>query len=402
MEIVAPEDIGFSSKRLERVNSAMQGYVDSGRLAGIVTMLARDGKTFHFERFGVSDLKTRKPMEEDTIFRIYSMTKPITSVAAMMLYEEGRFGLDDSVSRFIPELDNLKVCIGMGQAGPKLIPQERPITVRQLLSHTSGLSYGANQDSPVEAMYREAKPMDPASNLEETAQKLGKLPLAYQPGRGWRYSVSTDVLGYLVQVVSGQRFDQFLQERILGPLGMEDTAFYTPEDKLDRFARVYGPSERGLAELNDERTQMRYQPPVTFFSGGGGLVSTASDYMRFCQMLLNGGELDGVRLLGPKTIEMMTEPHLTDEQLEYAANTAGPEQFQGSSFGLGFKVVTSVAETGVLGSEGTFSWGGAASTIFWIDPVEDLVAILMTQFMPSSQYQLRRDFQIATYQALVE
>ncbi len=402
MQIVAPEDIGFSSKRLERVNSAMQGYVDSGRLAGIVTMLARDGKTFHFERFGVADLKSRKPMEEDTIFRIYSMTKPITSVAAMMLYEEGRFGLDDPVSRFIPELDNLKACVGMGQTGPKLVPQERPITVRQLLSHTSGLSYGFNQDTPVDDMYRKANLLDPATNLKEAMQKLGKLPLAYQPGRGWRYSVSTDVLGYLVQVISGQRFDQYLQERILGPLGMADTAFYPAEEKLDRFANIYGPGEGGLKELADDRVLMRYKPPVTFFSGGGGLVSTASDYMRFCQMLLNGGELDGIRLLGPKTIEIMTEPHLTDEQLEYAANTVGPEQFQGSSFGLGFRVVTSVAETGVLGSEGTYSWGGAASTIFWIDPVEDLIAILMTQFMPSNQYQLRRDFQIATYQALVD
>ena len=240
--VSSPESVGFSSKRLSRVNKMMQGYIDSGKLASGLTMLARHGETFHFEPYGVLDLESGVPVKRDTLFRIYSMTKPITSAAVMMLYEEGHFSLDDPVGKFIPELASLKVYDGMGETGMRLVQQQRPVTVRHLLTHTSGLSYGFHQDSPIEEMYREANITDPDSTLKEMAEKLGKLPLVTQPGTKWRYSNATDVLGYLVEVVSGVPFDRYLQDNILDPLGMEDTSFYVAEENLDRLATVYGAS----------------------------------------------------------------------------------------------------------------------------------------------------------------
>jgi CubicO group peptidase (beta-lactamase class C family) len=402
MEIVAPEEVGFSSERLRRVNSVMQGYVDSGRLAGTVTLLAREGQVFHFEHRGVAEVQSGRPMDLDTIFRIYSMTKPITSVAVMMLYEEGNFHLDDPVAKFIPELDGLKVCTGMGQAGPTLVDQESPITVRHLLTHTAGLSYGFLQDTPVDEMYKQADLRNPDSTLKEMIGKLGQLPLAYHPGAVWRYSFATDVLGYLVEVVSGAPFDRFLKERIIEPLGMEDTDFYVPEHKLDRLAAVYGPGqESGIQELHGPLVDSIRRSRTMFF-GGQGLVSTASDYLRFCQMMLNGGVLNGTRLLAPKTVDLMTMNHLPDALLPFSVNASLAEDTKGCGFGLGFKVVADLAQRGIPGSEGAYSWGGAASTAFWVDPDEELIAILMTQFMPSGQYPIRREFQVATYQALVE
>ena len=402
MRTVAPEDVGFSSERLSRLDVVMQGYVDGGRLAGIVTMLARRGQVFHFQPFGLMDIQTSRPVERDTIFRIYSMTKPITSVAVMMLYEAGNFHLDDPVSEFIPELSDLKVFAGMGQTGPRLVDQARPISIRHLLTHTSGLSYGFHQDSPVEQMYRDAKLSDPDSNLQAFVEKLAQLPLVSQPGTYWRYSVATDVLGRVVEVVSGQPFDRYLKEMVFAPLGMDDTAFYVPEEKLDRLASIYGPSsDHGIRELDTPGVN-RYKRAHTMFSGGGGLVSTASDYMRFCQMMLNGGTLDGVRLLGPKTVELMSINHLPDELMPYSVSETGAEGTQGCGFGLGFSVVMDLAQHGVIGSEGIYSWGGAASTLFWIDPKEELIAILMTQFMPSGHNPIRREFQVATYQAMVD
>lgn len=403
MDTASPEEVGFSSQRLERLNGLMQGYTDNAKVAGIVTMLARRGQVFHLEAFGHMDIQAGKPMETDSIFRIYSMSKPITSAAVMMLYEEGHFHLDDPVSGFIPELDSLQVFDGMGQTGPRYVPQQRPITIRQLLTHTAGLSYGFSMDSPVEDTYRKADLFHPDSNLEEMVGKLGEIPLVYQPGDQWRYSVATDVLGYLVEVISGQTFDRFLQERIFDPLRMVDTAFYAPEQKLDRLASIYGPSERGDGiQPMDNAEVNAYKRPHTLFSGGGGLVSTACDYMRFCRMMLDGGSLDGVRLLSPKTIELMTSNHLPGRLIPFSVSEAGADSTRGCGFGLGFRVIMDIAEHGVLGSEGAYSWGGAASTVFWIDPKEELIAILMTQFMPPSEYPLRREFQVATYQAMVE
>ena len=401
METVSPEDVGFSSDRLARVSELSRRYVDGGKLAGLITMLARGGKTFHFEAAGVMDIEAGAPMELDTIFRIYSMTKPITSAAVMMLHEEGHFHLDDPVSTFVPELGDLQVCNGMSQTGPTLSSLDRPITIRHLLTHTSGLSYGFLQDTPVDEMYRKSEPRTFDGTLRDMVTRLGELPLVTQPGNKWRYSVATDVLGYLVEVVSGQPFDRFLKERIFEPLGMADTGFHVPEEKLDRLASVYGPSrENGIASIETAEVN-RYRQPQTLFSGGGGLVSTATDYLRFCQMLLDGGASNGVRILGPKTVDLMTRNHLLPDLMPYAVGEGRDTSTQGCGFGLGFKVVMDVAQYGAPGSAGAYSWGGAASTYFWIDPAEELVAILMTQFMPSSHYPIRSQFETATYQALV-
>jgi CubicO group peptidase (beta-lactamase class C family) len=402
MNVVSPEEVGFSSDRLDRVNQLVQGYVDEGKLAGAVTMLSREGEVFHFESHGLADIDRGLPMENDSIFRIYSMTKPITSVAVMMLYEEGHFSLDDPVGKFIPELGRMKVYDGMGERGMRLVEQDRPITIRHLLTHTSGLSMGSHKDSPVEEQYRQSGMMDPQSSLPEMVKKLSALPLLTQPGAKWRYSRATDVLGCLVQVISGQPFDEFLQERILGPLGMGDTAFYVSEEKLDRLAAVYGPKSDGSIEELDNTFVNKFKAPHTLFSGGGGLTSTAEDYMRFSQMLCNEGELDDVRLLGPKTVEMMRSNHLPESLKPFAVGQSNASDTRGCGFGLGFRVVMDIAEHGILGSEGIYSWGGAASTIFWVDPAEDMVAILLTQMMPSSTYPLRREFQVAAYQALTD
>ncbi len=399
---VSPESVGFSSQRLSRVNKMMQGYIDDGKLASGLTMLARRGETFHFEPYGVLDLESGTPVERDTLFRIYSMTKPITSAAVMMLYEEGHFSLDDPVGKFIPELASMKVYDGMGETGMRLVDQRQAITIRHLLTHTSGLSYGFHQDSPVEQMYREANITDPDSTLQEMAEKLGKLPLVTQPGAKWRYSNATDVLGYLVEVVSGVPFDQYLQDNILDPLDMGDTSFYVGEENLDRLATVYGTSTNGKITPLDNPMVNRQLRPHTLFSGGGGLVSTGADYMRFCQMLLNGSVFGDQRLLAPKTVEMMRSNHLTDDLKPFAVGQSNASDTKGCGFGLGFRVVMDIAQHGIIGSNGIYSWGGAASTVFWIDPQEDLVAILLTQFMPSSYYPLRREFQIATYQAMME
>ena len=398
---VSPESVGFSSQRLSRVNKMMQGYIDKGKLASGLTMLARHGDTFHFEPYGVLDLESGAPVERDTLFRIYSMTKPITSAAVMMLYEEGHFSLDDPVGKFIPELARMKVYDGMGETGMRLVDQKQPITIRHLLTHTSGLSYGFHQDSPVEEMYREADITPPDGTLHDMAEKLGSLPLVTQPGTKWRYSFATDVLGYLVEVISGKPFDRFLQDNILDPLGMTDTSFFAPEEKLDRLVTVYGAGKGGIVPLHNPLVD-RHARPHTLFSGGGGLVSTGADYMRFCQMLLNGGVLDDQRLLAPKTVEMIRSNHLADDLKPFAVGQSNASDTKGCGFGLGFRVVMDIAQHGIIGSNGIYSWGGAASTVFWIDPQEDLVAILLTQFMPSSYYPLRREFQIATYQALVE
>jgi CubicO group peptidase (beta-lactamase class C family) len=402
MNVVSPEEVGFSSDRLGRINKLMQGYVNEGKLAGAVTMLSREGEVFHFESHGLADIDRVLPMEKNSIFRIYSMTKPITSVAVMMLYEEGHFSLDDPVGKFIPELGGMKVYDGMGERGMRLVEQDKPITIRHLLTHTSGLSYGFHKDSPVEEQYRQSDMMDPQSNLPEMVKKLSALPLLTQPGAKWRYSVASDVLGCLVQVISGQPFDEFLQERILEPLGMVDTAFYVSEEKLDRLAAVYGPKSDGSIEELENTLVNKFKAPHTLFSGGGGLTSTAEDYMRFSQMLCNEGELDDVRILGSKTVEMMTSNHLPESLKPFAVGQSNASDTRGCGFGLGFRVVMDIAEHGILGSEGIYSWGGAASTIFWVDPMEDMVAILLTQMMPSSTYPLRREFQVATYQALTD
>ena len=393
MELTAPEKVGFSSDRLRRLTRRMQGYIDDRKLAGIVTLLARKGQVFHFETFGQVDLESGRAMGPDSIFRIYSLTKPIASVALMMLHEEAAFGLDDPLSAYFPEFADLMVSDGVSQAGVTLESPKSPPTVRQLLSHTAG--FGLSSDE----MYQDAGIL--SSDLETMAKKLAKLPLAYQPGSQWRYSVSTDIVGRLVEVLSGQSFDRYLRERIFDPLGMADTGFHVPGEHLDRLAAVYFPSESGGIEPAESRIDRDFGRPPALFSGGAGLVSTAKDYSRFCQMMVNGGNLNGARILGPKTVELMTASHLPPGIKPFLGENLAVHT-QGCGFGLGFSIVEDVARNGVAGSVGCYSWGGAANTHFWIDPVEDMYAILMTQLLPFGHYPIRAEFQTLVYQAMVD
>ena len=381
-----PEDVGMSTSRLGRIAPVMQRWVDDGKIPGALTMIAREGRLVHFEKFGNQDVATAKPIEFDTIFRIYSMTKPITSIAVMMLYEEGHFQLGTPVSELIPSFKDMQVYT---EGGVGIAEAETEMTIKHLLTHTSGLIYGGDGDHPINQQYRDADYY--RGDLAHMAQELGKIPLYCHPGSAWNYGMSTDVLGYLVEVVSGLPFAEFLKTRIFDPLRMNDTAFSVPKEKSDRYMTLYEPSEDGGIQVI-ENAPVSSGPLSFFHSGGAGLQSTAADYLRFCQMLLNDGELDGERLLGRKTVELIRINHISDEWQ--------PLERTGCGFGLGFAVVTDVAGTHSLGSLGTYSWGGLASTTFWIDPVEELVAILMTQLIGDSPFHAQ--FRVLTYQAITD
>ena len=396
MNIVKPESVGFSSSRLARINVAMQRYVDEQKLAGMVTLVARRGQVVHFEKFGMADREAGTPMALDTIFRIYSMTKPITSTAVLMLFEEGLLRLTDPVSRYIPAFGQVKVLDNTPGSGVRLVDPIRPITVRDLLTHTAGLSYGFDEGVYIDDLYRQHLwgPLEANPDLtpEEIVGAVAKLPLVSQPGTQYRYSFATDVLGYLVQVVAAMPFAQFLQQRIFEPLGMVDTDFWVPSEKLDRFAAVYSLDELGGLKVLDTPDINHYTHPTQCPSGGGGLVSTAGDYLRFAQMLAHKGELEDVRLLGRKTVELMMTNHLAD----------GVYESPGQGFGLGGSVLLDLGKGQTLGSVGTFGWGGAANTNFWVDPKEEMLGILMVQFMPSDTYPVTPDYRILAYQALVD
>ena len=395
----SPESVGMSSEALERIAPLLQQYVDDGELVGVVSMLARHGEIVHFENYGTLDMNTGAPIEKDSLFRIYSMSKPITTVAAMMLYEEGKFQLTDPVSKFLPEFANLKV---MDEGGSMVAP-DRPMTMQMLMSHTAGLSYGVFGDTLVDRQYRDAEILG-NTDLEEMTSRLGEIPLQYQPGTRFHYSVSVDVLGRVVEVLSGQPLDEFFEQRIFTPLEMTDTFFEVPADKKPRFGtnHSFDPRTQSLV-VSDSPETSAFANDVTFFSGGGGLVSSTEDYMRFSQMLLNGGELDGARILGPKTIEFMTQNHLPGifggPSLNTDADLYGMSR--GTGFGLGFAVVEDPAGAGGITSAGEYYWGGAADTIFWIDPVEDLIGIVMIQHM-NVRVPLRNTFKAVSYGAIIE
>ena len=405
--IVKPEEVGLSSTRLDRIRGHFQRYIDDGKLAGTLTLVARHGQVAFFEPQGHLELEGRRPMHQDAVFRIYSMSKPITTVALMMLLEKGLCQLDDPVHRFIPSWEKLGVFVGGSYPAFLRAPALRPMTIRDLLSHTSGLTYGFMERTNVDAAYRALRIADrskPDYTLQDMVDTLAELPLEFSPGTRWNYSVATDVTGYLVEVISGQRFDAYLLEHIFQPLGMTDTAFTVADAQLERFACNYERLRDGRLRLADNPDSSEFRGG-SFFSGGGGLISTAPDYLRFTLMLRNRGELDGVRLLSRRTVDLMTVNHLPGGQDLTALAQAGmftETAYAGVGFGLGFSVMLDTARAQVLGSPGEFAWGGAASTAFWVDPVEDLIVIFMTQLMPSSSYPLRRELRNLTYAALAD
>jgi CubicO group peptidase (beta-lactamase class C family) len=405
---VAPEEVGLASSRLAYIRSVMNRHVAEKQIPGAAGLIARRGKIAYQEAFGMADVEAGKPMRLDTIHRIYSMSKPITSVAVMMLYEEGKFQLNDPVAKYLPEFAKMQVAIDekdpqTGKPTLKTAPAKRPVTVRDLLRHTAGLTYGFFSDTLVDQEYRKARILSDL-NLAEFVTHLTQIPLLYEPGTRWHYSVSVDVLGRLVEVLSGKPFDQFLQERIFTPLDMRDTGFYVPADKKDRFAKLYSPTKDGkiqpavICATRQECVEKfpnavpSYLEPPTLLSGGGGLVSTAYDYLRFCQMLLNKGQYDGKRLLSRKTVQLMSSDNLGTI----------PGMGPGAGFGLGFAVSKAPGESGMMGSPGEYNWGGAAGTRFWIDPQEELIGIFMIQILPHDGLNYGSEFRVLAYQAIAD
>jgi CubicO group peptidase (beta-lactamase class C family) len=401
---VEPDEVGFDASRLDRIDTHFQRYVDDGRLPGWSVVVSRGGKVAHVGSYGRRDIEADAPVELDTVFRIYSMTKPITSVATMMLYERGLLELTDPISRYLPEFADMQVFTAGSDLKQVTVPAIEPIRVWHLLTHTSGLTYGFHRSSPVDAVYR-ARGYEWGSPAEKDlaaiVQDWAQLPLLFQPGSEWNYSVSTDVLGRLVEAVSGQPLDRFFQDEIFGPLGMTETGF-SAAGVRDRLAALYTPKPGGGTLRNDLLGDSCLAP--TWFSGGGGLVSTLTDYHRFTQFLLNEGELDGARLLGSRTVRYMARNHLPGNAdiEQYGRPVFAETPLNGVGFGLGFAVVLDTTRTHGLGSEGEFNWGGAASTAFFVDPVEQITAVFLTQLLPSSTYPIRPQLRQLIYSALVD
>ena len=393
--------VGFSAERLGRVDGWMRRWVDDGRLAGLSVLVSRRGEAAYERCYGLADRERGAPMATDTIVRIYSMTKPLTSVALMMLYEEGRFQLDDPIHAVLPYFRDTRVWAGEGRDP---VPLNRPITYRDLLTHTSGLTYGFINATPVDAMYRDQGVdfQTAEATLGEIVQKAASMPLLAQPGTAWNYSIATDVIGHLVAEISGRPFAEFLHDRVIAPLGMTDTAFTVAPQNVARFAANYSRGEDGRAALFDDPATSRFIQPRAIASGGGGLTGTARDYLRFCRMMLNEGTLDGERLLGRKTVELMTSNHLPGDMAAMGMPRFSESKYDGVGFGLGFSVMLDPARAEILGTAGEYAWGGAASTAFWIDPVEDLAVVLLAQLTPSSTYPIRRELRVLTYAALVD
>ena len=393
----SPEEVGMSSERLARLDAAMRKAVDSGELPGAVVLIARDGQLVYAKSFGWQDREKKIPMRNDSIFRLYSMTKPVVSVAAMMLVEEGRLGLQEPISKYIPEFKSMKVGVestdAEGKPTLKLVDAKRQITVQDLLRHTSGLTYGVlGAQTAVKNMYKDAEIFSQKWVLADFCKALAKLPLAFQPGTTWEYSHSTDVLGRVVEVAAGQTLDVFLAKRIFEPLKMVDTAFQVPPAKQDRIAQPMPDVYSGKTPELIDVTQ-----PATFFAGGHGLVSTAGDYLRFAQMMANGGELEGTRILGPRTVEYMSSDHVNAQIDKGQTYLPGP----GYGFGLGFATRIDRGQSEWPGSPGDYYWAGYAGTYFWIDPAEELVPVLMTQEPLRRQYY-RVQLRNLVYQSILK
>jgi CubicO group peptidase (beta-lactamase class C family) len=399
-----PESAGLSGPRLQHIDRFIQQkYLDTGKLPCALTLIERNGQIAHLSALGRMDVERNRPLQEDTIFRIYSMTKPLTSIALMMLVEEGRISLDDPVHRYIPQWRDLGVYEGGFIGGFRTRRTSAPMRVIDLMRHTSGLTYGFQQRTNVDAAYRKLAlgELPGALPLDRMIEELAKMPLEFSPGTAFNYSVSTDVVGYLVGRISGQPFEQFLRTRILDPLGMSDTDFMVPAAKASRFAACYAATPDARMVLQDDPQTSGFLKPPSFVSGGGGLLSTAADYLRFCRMLLNGGQLDGVRLISPKTLELMSMNHLPGgkELPDMSVSLFTEATYGGVGFGLGFAVSMSPARAMIPGSAGDLSWGGLASTYFWVDPREQLIVIFMTQLTPSATYPIRRELRTLVYSA---
>jgi len=402
--MTTPDDLGCSSERLGRLDAVLHRYVDQEKIPGVQTLVSRRGQLVHRDCYGFRDIENGRKVEPDTLYRIYSMTKPITSVALMMLYEQGHFLMENPVSRWIPEFKDLQVWAGGTEDAPETKPLESPLTVHHVLTHTSGLTYGFQFAHPVDALYREqdlGNFTSPTYDLAECMARLARLPLQFEPGTSWNYSMSTDVCGRLVEVMSGQTLDEFFRDRIFEPLGMTDTGFVVPESEVGRCSTLYFAAGKAMTVMAPARS-MTVAPSM--LSGGGGLVSSADDYLRFCHFLVNGGELDGVRLLSPRTLQFMTTNHLPGGKTlnDMGQSTFAEVAMAGTGFGLGFSVLVDPAASQSLGSAGQYAWGGAASTAFWIDPAEALAVVFMTQLLPSTTYPLRRHLQAGVYQALLD
>ena len=416
MKAINPEKLGLSKEKLMAMeNFFKEKYIQNGKLAGIQTLVARKGKVVHFKSTGLRDVENNKKIEKDTIFRIYSMTKPITSVALMQLFEQGLFQLADPVSKFLPEFKNPKVFLSGSYPHFMTSPAEREITIRDLLTHTAGLTYGFHYRTNVDHAYRKvwSGPRGdntdfsfPPLDLENFSKSIASLPLEFSPGDKWNYSVATDICGRLVEVLSDMTLDVYFSKYIFKPLKMKDTSFYVPKNKLSRFAACYERTPKEYLKLQDSGdAKSGYSSMPLHLSGGGGLVSTTEDYFNFCQMLLNGGLFEGKRLLSRKTIELMTSNHLPGNQDMVTMGSEGSFseiRYKGVGFGLGFGVNIDLADTQNSGSVGSYNWGGAASTFFWVDPKEELICILMTQLMPSGYYPIRMQMQSMVYSSFID
>ena len=414
MNNTTPDTMGFCANRLGRIRPALQRYIDDGLYAGFSTLIARRGAIVQQEQIGFADMEAGTPLATDTLYRVYSMTKPITAIVLMTLHEEGRFQLFDPVSKYLPAFENIQVLEGDEAGNRRLVAAKRPPTIRDLLTHTAGFTYHFVEGTPVAQMYK-ADTIVGHPPLADAIAELARLPLAFHPGSRWHYSVSIDVAAAVAQAIADQPFDELLRDRLLQPLGMADTHFYVPEDKRPRIATTYGVADLAESDFNVAKVVEMYgesdalkaldvqqSSPIDiegFARGGHGLVMSIGDYARFAQMLLNGGQLDGERVLGRKTVEFMRSNHLSDDQLPIVLSDE--ISMPGLGQGLGFGVCMDPAATQVPSSVGTFGWGGAANTNFWVDPVEEIVGVFMTQKMtPPEMPQL--DFQALVYQALVD
>lgn len=400
----SPESEGFSAQRLERLDAAMQGVVDRKQVSGIVIALARHGRLVDYKAFGQKDIATGEAMRKDTIFRIFSMTKPVTSVAMMILYEEGKWNPEDPIAKYIPEFAHLKVFAGYDRNGKMILEDPvHPPTMRELMTHTAGFTYGFFANDPIDKMYMDQRVLG-SSSLQEMIDKLANIPLLYQPGTEWVYSLSVDIQGYLVQKLSGMTFPEFMEQHIFKPLGMDDTGFYVPADKWSRLASLYGVNKEGQLIPYTGELNIDFSKPPALASGGGGLVSTAHDYLRLAQMLLNGGELDGTRILAPATVKMMTSNHLHADLMTGKYGVGVQHIRPGFGYGYDMAVFTNPALADNPVGKGTFLWDGAAGTWFWVDPQYDIVFVGMIQRMGSNpQAPNMEELSRATvYQALVD